>query len=136
MEATNSTPISRDALAEGDALPAEQSQGPPAKHPDIPLTNNSNCDIPSWNATNPPILAENVSFNDSAYVSLGRSNTGQGTATTSLTEEKHSPRRGKVLPGTGLTVFEKEIEEDKKKRFEEVMERICELLAGKKLKWT
>jgi hypothetical protein len=135
MEATNPTPISRDALAEGDALPAEQSQAPPAKHPDIPLTNNSDCDVPSWNATNTPIPAENASFNDSAYVSLGRSNTGQGAATMSP-EEKHSPRRGKVLPGTGLTVFEKEIEEDKRKRFEEVMERICELLAGKKPKWT
>jgi hypothetical protein len=135
MEATNSTPISPDPLAEGEAFPVVQSQKFPAIHPENPPVNNLNYDIPSWNETKPPISAGNASFSDSAFVSLSPSNTGPGVSRTSPTEEKHSPRRGKVLGETGLTVFEKEIKGDTMKRFNEVRERVQKLLEGRRSKW-
>ncbi len=97
--------------------------------------NDLNCDIPRWDQSGSQNLPGNASIQDSAYVSLARSN-GTGASEDSTTDENaHRPRRGSKLPGTNLSVFEKEIDSEAKEWFQVVRGRIQTLLGHKRSDW-
>lgn len=108
-------------------------------YPDASLISSVGSEISGPKKIDSELSAENASFNDSAYVSSAQSNIGpgaSGSSGTSPAEEKHTLRRGKVLLGTGLTVFEAEIDKDTNQRYTEVMRRVFTLLAKKRQLWT
>lgn len=124
-----------NSLAEGDALGSVDARKSLATNTQALPVNKSNAENSGTNKKTPRTPVRKASFNDSAYVSLTTSNNGTGSSGTPAAEEKHSPRRGSVLPGTEFTIFEKETDKDTLERFKEVNRETQTLLAKKITNW-
>jgi hypothetical protein len=127
-----------NSITVGGEVPVFQSQVLLETLTDKSHTRDVKRGISKLNQINPHIPVKKSSFHDSAYESFERSTVvpGASVAGASAVEEKHSPRRGKVLPGTRLAVWEKEIDEDDMERFLEVRRGIHVLLADQNAVWT
>jgi len=98
--------------------------------------NARSCDPFSQDQSKSRNLAENLSILDSAYASIlsfdGTSTLGPSKESM---EQRHSPRGKCEIPGTNLSIFEKEIDPYAKSRFEEVRGEIETHLVTIRAEW-
>jgi hypothetical protein len=98
--------------------------------------NARSCDPFSQDQLKSRIVAVNLSIPDSAYASVSSS---EGASTLGpakeSTEQRHSPRLKCEIPGTNLSIFEKEIDPYAKSRFEQVRGEIETHLVTIRAEW-